>query len=236
MQFHEKLKELRKGRQLTQKELADEIHVSRSAVAKWENGLGLPSDESLQEIAVFFGVNLEDLLIDREIETVIVEKNGKLSRQKKWLIAFIALACALLIAATALLGVFLTQREVSAGGDGPSVITGITAYFDAQSDTLKGSERVSVFHLQTGEKYKFYVAPSFRGSRDVRLGKGYVQVYYDTRLLTFDEGEYWEEQDRENTPVYDFPFYFTCSDTPAYTEIFVTAIGYWYKVAVIIEN
>ena len=46
MQFYERLKQYRKKTGLTQQELAQKIHVSRSAVAKWENGLGLPSDPS----------------------------------------------------------------------------------------------------------------------------------------------------------------------------------------------
>lgn len=68
------------------------------------------------------------------------------------------------------------------------------------------------------------------------LGKGGVEIYYDTRLLAFDEGEYWDDPDRDATPTDDFPFYFTCCDMPAYTEIFVVANGFWCKVAVIIEN
>ncbi len=236
MQFHEKLKQLRKEKQLTQEELADEIHVSRSAVAKWENGLGLPSDESLQEIAAFFGVNREDLLADREIETIIIEKNGKLSRQKKWLIAFISLACAFLITTAVILGIYLTRKEDAPAGSGESVITGIYGSFNTEYETVKGSENIRVYRLKTGETYEFYVLASFRGSRYVMLGKGSVEIYYDTQLLAFDEGEYWDDPEREATPTYDFPFYFTCYDIPAYTEIFVVANGYWCKVAVIIEN
>ena len=97
MQFHERLKQYRKEKGLTQKELAQKIYVSRSAVAKWENGLGLPSDDSLDAIAEFFCVNREELLSDRETETVIVDKNGKLSRQKMCLIGLIILLSVLLI-------------------------------------------------------------------------------------------------------------------------------------------
>ena len=113
MQFHEKLKEFRKGKQLTQEELAERIHVSRSAVAKWENGLGLPSEESLEEIAVFFGVNSEDLLADREMETVIVGKNGKISQQNKLLIAMGVISCVIFIASVILLGAFLGLGKVA---------------------------------------------------------------------------------------------------------------------------
>lgn len=235
MQFHERLKEYRRGQGLTQEELAEKLHVSRSAVAKWENGLGLPGDDSLGEIAALFGVDREVLLSDRETETIIVEKNGKLSRQKKWLVGLIAASVAFVIVAAILLGVFLTREELPLPGSGDSVITGIGAGFDARSESLKGSEKLEVYHLKSGERYSFSVWLNFRGSKDTRLGKGDVKIYYDTRLLDFDEGEF-SEGGRESTPVDLYPFYFTCLDVAAYTEILVTATGFWCKVPVVIEN
>ena len=76
MELREKLRKLRTGRGLSQQELADGIFVSRSAVAKWENGLGLPSDASREALAEFFGVPAADLRTE-EPEAVILEKNRK---------------------------------------------------------------------------------------------------------------------------------------------------------------
>ena len=80
MEFREKLRKLRTERGLSQQELADAIFVSHSAVAKWENGLGLPSNASLEALAAFFGVPVAELRTE-EPETVILEKNRKLRRQ-----------------------------------------------------------------------------------------------------------------------------------------------------------
>lgn len=80
MEFREKLRKLRTERGLSQQELADGIFVSRSAVAKWENGLGLPSDASREALAAFFGVPAADLRTE-EPEAVILEKNRKLRRR-----------------------------------------------------------------------------------------------------------------------------------------------------------
>ena len=80
MELREKLRKLRTGRGLSQQELADGIFVSRSAVAKWENGLGLPSDASREALAEFFGVPAADLRTE-EPEAVILEKNRKLRRR-----------------------------------------------------------------------------------------------------------------------------------------------------------
>lgn len=238
MQFHDRLKKYRKERGLTQEELADKLHVSRSAVAKWENGLGLPSSESLEDLAAFFGTTQEELLADRETETIIVEKNSKLSRQKKWLIGLVSLVAALIVAGSVLLGVFLDRGNI--GGDviggGDVEILGIGASFNAEYETLDGDEKLKIYHLKTGETYEFYVRLRFRGSRDVRIAKSAVKIYYDTRFFTFDEGEYWEEPDRDDTPTDEYPFYFTCLETTAYTEILVIADGYWCKAAVVIDD
>ena len=62
MEFHEKLQELRKKRNMTQEELAEALFVSRTAVSKWESGKGYPSIDSLKEISAFFQISIDDLL------------------------------------------------------------------------------------------------------------------------------------------------------------------------------
>ena len=105
MQFHERLKNYRKENGLTQEELAEKIHVSRSAVAKWENGLGLPSSELLDEMAKFFGITSNELLADRDTETI------KLSQQKKLLIGLVCLVIALIVVGSILIGIFITDNN-----------------------------------------------------------------------------------------------------------------------------
>lgn len=65
MAFKDRLKEFRQFKKITQSELAKMIFVSRSAVAKWENGLGLPSDVNLKALCDFFGTE-ESRLLDRD--------------------------------------------------------------------------------------------------------------------------------------------------------------------------
>ena len=59
MDFKDKLKALRNESKLSQQALADAIHISRSAIAKWENGLGLPSPDALESLINFFGVPVD---------------------------------------------------------------------------------------------------------------------------------------------------------------------------------
>ena len=63
--FKDKLKELREKSGLSQEQLASIIYVSRSAIAKWESGNGVPSDVNLKAICDYFCVE-EDYLLDRE--------------------------------------------------------------------------------------------------------------------------------------------------------------------------
>lgn len=75
MEFNEKLQELRRNRNLTQEQLAEQLYVSRTAISKWESGRGYPSIDSLKEISKFFSVSLDKLLSSEEIITVAQEDN-----------------------------------------------------------------------------------------------------------------------------------------------------------------
>ena len=77
MEFKENLKQLRLQKGLTQAQLAEKLFVSRSTVAKWENGLGLPNPESMVALEKLFDIVAEELAT-KEPEGVIVKKNRKL--------------------------------------------------------------------------------------------------------------------------------------------------------------
>ena len=80
MEFHEKLQELRKGRGLTQEELAESLYVSRTAISKWESGRGYPSIDSLKEISSYFSVTIDELLSSDRLLS-IAEKENKANLQ-----------------------------------------------------------------------------------------------------------------------------------------------------------
>lgn len=82
MGFRDKIKELREEKGLSQQAVADSIYVSRSAVAKWENGLGLPSKESLRLLSEFYNIDENDLLKEQIYEKELVSKNIKINRMK----------------------------------------------------------------------------------------------------------------------------------------------------------
>lgn len=93
MEFCTRLKKLRNQKGISQEKLASEIHISRSAVAKWENGLGLPNDESLKMLSDYFSVSIEELLPNEDSEQKIITKNKIISKQKKIIIFLSLIIC-----------------------------------------------------------------------------------------------------------------------------------------------
>ena len=75
MELSEKIQKLRKERGLTQEQFAEQLFVSRTAVSKWETGRGTPSMESLQMIAKFFDITLDELLRAQDIITIAENEN-----------------------------------------------------------------------------------------------------------------------------------------------------------------
>ncbi|KSU14876.1 helix-turn-helix domain-containing protein [Lactococcus lactis] len=57
--FSERLKELRKEKDLTQKEIANKLGVSRVAYTNWENGKREPNIERFVKLADYFNVNID---------------------------------------------------------------------------------------------------------------------------------------------------------------------------------
>lgn len=60
-EFSENLKILRKSKKLSQEKLADELKVSRSLIGMWESGQRKPSYETLELLADYFNIRLDDL-------------------------------------------------------------------------------------------------------------------------------------------------------------------------------
>ena len=98
MEFKENLRQLRINKGLTQAQLADKLFVSRSTVAKWENGLGLPNPESMAMLEKLFDISASELAT-QEPEKVIVKKNQKLRLAGEiilwsmFFLVFIAMLC-----------------------------------------------------------------------------------------------------------------------------------------------
>ena len=83
--FAETLKKLRTSKFISQRELAEKIFVTRSAIAKWENGYTLPDAFMIKRICKVLEVNEYDLiriLLDGDDElNVMILDDRKISVQ-----------------------------------------------------------------------------------------------------------------------------------------------------------
>ncbi|MCM1286493.1 MAG: helix-turn-helix domain-containing protein [Acetobacter sp.] len=92
--FGEKLKKLRIDNNLTQDELAEKIFVTRTAVSKWENNKGYPSIDSLKELSNFFGISIDELISDDDVQNKRLYDKEK---SRKYYFCAIGCLCAAVI-------------------------------------------------------------------------------------------------------------------------------------------
>lgn len=134
MQFNEKLKKLRAQKGVSQAELAKGIFVSRSAVAKWENGLGLPSEESLKALAEYFGVSTSELKSDPIHEEIIIQKNGTVSKLKIVIIILSVLFAIITILSAVFISLGVDKPVVHPGFEPVYIPEGRGLIFETEKD------------------------------------------------------------------------------------------------------
>ena len=61
MLIGDKIRSLRKNKNITQTQLAEVLSVSAQSVSKWENHLSVPDISVLPVIARYFGITMDDL-------------------------------------------------------------------------------------------------------------------------------------------------------------------------------
>lgn len=59
--FNEKIKKLRKQKDMTQSQLAEVLSVTIQSVSKWETGRSFPDITLLPVIARYFGISMDEL-------------------------------------------------------------------------------------------------------------------------------------------------------------------------------
>lgn len=74
--LHHTLKELRKNKKISQKDLAEVIGIDQSAISKYERGVQLPELQIAMKISDFFGVTLDELIYSKDFtvgESYLIE-------------------------------------------------------------------------------------------------------------------------------------------------------------------
>jgi transcriptional regulator with XRE-family HTH domain len=101
---------LRKGKKLTQSELAERFSYSDKAVSKWEHGDALPDVETLQQLADFYGVTLDFLTHEATSENKRRYARTKTNLFNRNVITGLAISVVWILAAIAAIGCFLINH------------------------------------------------------------------------------------------------------------------------------
>ena len=171
MQFKDKLKELRVDAGISQKQLADAIFISRSAVAKWENGLGLPSKASYDALLGYFGITEETLPLN--------ENDGcrvKRKRLFRRILVLTGITASFMISFTALIGLIAFFNGIR--------LTPDEAVGEYWADNEKIETQKYIFYYETTEGFR--VIDKFRVVEKLPIGYRQVDVS-DYKMKVYTE-------------------------------------------------
>ena len=198
------IKTLRKEKELTQEQLAEELFVSSKTVSRWETGNVLPDVAMLQTIADYFGVDIRELLngersdVDSEQKEMMrklaeyTEKKERKGLRKTWIIAAVLLAAA--GAVTALVLVLsrassrtLPDRENSGYGKPLSELKENYSALQAEYDGLVVFEGSEILHGELRWK-EFLRKVHAKEPAQIRIYQLYPasEVSYYVKHLVYD--------------------------------------------------
>ena len=119
------LRELRKGKGLTQEQLAEQFNISRRSVSRWETGSNMPDVGLLIEIADFFEVDIREIIdgqrksenMDKEKETLkkVAEYADTEKAKLKKKVSNIFKWMCLMMLGSVLIGFFANQLDTILG-------------------------------------------------------------------------------------------------------------------------
>lgn len=148
----DKLKKFRKENNLTQEELAEKLYVSRSTVAKWEQGRGIPGKAGLSELSRFMGIEEEKLLEEDEAVSVIESVEKQSHKKTTILLAVFVPAIVILIVSLSLSVYYrLNSERIIASSISPDGNITLTVYEGAE--TLDG-KKISGYKIEVGGIYR----------------------------------------------------------------------------------
>ena len=156
-----KIRELRISKNLTQQQLADELHVTKQAISKWEKGKSVPDISSIELLAEFFGVSVDYLVNDHSDEAGTKAKDASPERIIKLntlLICILAFMMAIvIILSSVILGVLLRKIKRDTSVSNAISVTGLElTYIPEYSSTeILDEDKTFVvcFHIYNSTDY-----------------------------------------------------------------------------------
>jgi len=168
--------ELRKEKNMTQKQLADAMNISDKTISKWERGLGCPDVSLLRELSQIFNVSIEKIL-SGDLES----SNGGGGNMKK-IKFYMCPICGNVITATgetevSCCGRKLANLEVSQNDE----------EYDVNIETIENDYYITFSHEMNKEHYISFVA--YVSYDRVMLVKLYPEQAGEVRFPRFSRGK-----------------------------------------------
>ncbi len=169
------IRRLRKEKQMTQLQLAMQLHISDKTVSKWERGLGCPDVSLIGQLSGIFEVDIQNLLAG-ELST-----NGVLGGNLKRIKFYVCPNCGNLVYA-------LTDLSVTCCGKKMKPITPVKASEEEKLSVqvVENDFFVSSQHEMTREHYISFVA--LLTSDTIMLKKQYPEWNLQVRIPVFAHG------------------------------------------------
>lgn len=129
MKLGEKIQALRKETGISQEQLAEQLHVSRQAISKWELGESLPDLENLVLLSEQFGVTTDALLKETPAIQPKPEEWERPAEGQKAQILFLASAAFAAIGLLLAVGGWQEQQDIGPVAIGMMVqVVGLVGY------------------------------------------------------------------------------------------------------------
>lgn len=174
------IRELREQKKMTQRQLADILHISDKTVSKWETGRGLPDVAILMELAGALGVTAAELLAGEY--AVNENRSGNMKKTA----FYVCPVCGNVIQAMgsgsySCCGIALPRLEPEACDEEHEIRVELmdNEYFVSMEHDMTKSHYISFFAYVTAgtvQLLKLYPEQNAQG-RFARRGHGYLYAY-----------------------------------------------------------
>ena len=170
------IRRLRIEKSMTQKQLAEKLHVSNKAVSKWERGFGSPDISLLAEISRLLGVDVQTLLTGELKQNAF--SNGNIKKTN----FYVCPVCGNLILAAADAAITCCGRMLK-----PQIPTKATDNEKLSVQKIETDFFVSSEHEMTREHYISFVA--LLTGDTLLLKKQYPEWNLQVRIPFFAHGK-----------------------------------------------
>lgn len=80
MLIKDRLRELRKAKNMSQEAVALELAISRSTYAKWETGIRVPQKFYLEQLATLYGISFYEIIGVDDAKELVIDTSNKLNK------------------------------------------------------------------------------------------------------------------------------------------------------------